>query len=231
MFRLDARLYVLLGGDRDVLISWIKDPKGRVVRFCLLCLFLGGGCYGVTLGLWRSPEQSLYTAIKFPLLILLTCGGNILLNGCLALVLGTGLSFRLTWTLILLSFAVMAVVLGAFAPIMLFLLWNTPPLLGDREVSGHSLFLLSHVALIALAGITGNLRLGRVLAALTQSTGRSCLVISGWLAGNLLLGSQIAWILRPFIGSPNLPVQFFRETPWQGNFFEAIARSLHLLFN
>jgi LmbE family N-acetylglucosaminyl deacetylase len=36
-------------------------------------------------------------------------------------------------------------------------------------------------------------------------------VISAWLAANLFLGSQLSWILRPFIGSPGLPVEFLRH--------------------
>jgi hypothetical protein len=52
-----------------------------------------------------------------------------------------------------------------------------------------------------------------------------------WLAGNLFLGSQLSWILRPFIGSPNLPVQFVRDHPLNGNFYEAVFYSAHRLWN
>ena len=56
------------------------------------------------------------------------------------------------------------------------------------------------------------------------------MTLLSWLGGNLLLGSQISWILRPFIGSPGLPVQFLRADPLRGNFFEAVWNSVHLLF-
>ena len=36
-----------------------------------------------------GPQQAFFTAVKMPLLIFLTCGGNALLNGLLAQVLGT----------------------------------------------------------------------------------------------------------------------------------------------
>jgi hypothetical protein len=52
-----------------------------------------------------------------------------------------------------------------------------------------------------------------------------------WLAGNLLLGSQISWVLRPFVGSPTLPVQFMRGDAWQGSFFESVFRSLQRLLS
>jgi hypothetical protein len=55
-------------------------------------------------------------------------------------------------------------------------------------------------------------------------------VLFGWLAGNLLLGTQLCWIMRPFIGSPGLPVQFFRPDAFRGNFFEAVSWSLSRIF-
>ena len=56
------------------------------------------------------------------------------------------------------------------------------------------------------------------------------LVLFAWLAGNLLLGSQLSWILRPFIGSPGLPVEFVRPTALKGNFYETVFRSVINLF-
>lgn len=44
-----------------------------------------------------------------------------------------------------------------------------------------------------------------------------------------IVGAQMGWILRPFIGSPNLPVQFLRER--DSNFFQAILRTLGDLFS
>jgi hypothetical protein len=34
---------------------------------------------------------------------------------------------------------------------------------------------------------------------------------------------QMAWLLRPFIGSPGRPVQFLRDNPWD-NAYEYVAR-------
>lgn len=49
-----------------------------------------------------------------------------------------------------------------------------------------------------------------------------------WILIYALVGAQMGWILRPFIGSPNLPFQWFR--PRSGNFFHAVLSSLHNLF-
>jgi hypothetical protein len=55
-------------------------------------------------------------------------------------------------------------------------------------------------------------------------------VLLGWLAGNLFLGSQLCWILRPFIGTPSLPVQFLRSDAFGGNFYENIFYTIIQFF-
>jgi len=55
-------------------------------------------------------------------------------------------------------------------------------------------------------------------------------VLFAWLAGNLFLGSQLSWILRPFIGSPSLPVEFFRATALHEIFMKMSFHSLLQIF-
>jgi predicted membrane-bound spermidine synthase len=105
--------------------------------------------------------------------------------------------------------------------------------MASKTVSGstYSFILLAHVAVVALAGVTGNVRLFQLLAGLGGSKAVAFRVLLAWLAGNLFLGSQLSWILRPFIGSPTLPVEFFRQTAFHGNFFEAVFHSLQQIIN
>lgn len=219
----------LLTGNPDTLSRWIETAEQRHLSLCFTAIVAGCGAYGATIGLWRDGFQALYTAIKFPLLILITCGGNALLNGMLAQVFGIELGFKQTTLAILMSFTISSLILAAFVPLSLFLFWNTPPLKGTERMEGHSLTLLAHVALIAYAGTMGNQRLFRLLNRITKNRSQAWLTLFAWLGGNLLLGSQISWILRPFIGSPNLPVQFLRPDPLRGNFFESVAHALQLL--
>lgn len=220
------RLHALLAGDVAELSRWLHSAAWRDGVQLIVLIVVGSGVYGATIGLWRDPLQALYTAIKFPAMVLLTCGGNSVFNGCVASLLGSGLGFRQTTLAILMSFGVMAIILAAFSPVMLFLLWNTPPLDAGSEFASHGITLLSHVTVIAGAGIAANRRLLDLIAAHTRRRSDAWRVLSGWLVGNLLLGSQLAWILRPFIGSPNLPVQFFRPDPFSGSFFEAVLRAI-----
>ncbi len=224
------QLKSLLGGDANRIAALLSQLKiHSFVQYCIIIL-VGSGLYGSTLGLWRAPLQSLYTAVKFPLLIFLTCAGNGAVNGMLAQLLGSGLSFKQTTLAIFMSFAIAATILGGFAPITVFVWYNAPPLQSKNAILGHSMMLLIHVFAIALAGVTANRRL---LSLLHEMSGRASTargVLFSWLAGNLFLGAQLAWNLRPFIGSPKLAVQFFRDDPLRGNFYEAVWRAFRHLF-
>lgn len=49
-----------------------------------------------------------------------------------------------------------------------------------------------------------------------------------WVLIYSLVGAQMGWLLRPFIGSPDLPFAWFRVR--EGNFFVAVAKHLNTLF-
>lgn len=223
-------LKALLGGDVGRIAENLARPNGRRIAGYAAVIFIGSGVYGSTLGIWRAPLQSFYTAIKFPLLIFLTCGGNALLDGMLAQILGSGLSFRQTSLAILMSFAIAATILAGFSPITLFIWYNAPPLGSTSELLGHSVMSLAHVGAIALAGIVAHRRLFTLLHKVSGTVATARAVLVSWLTGNLLLGAQLAWNLRPFIGSPTLAVQFLRDDPMRGNFYEAVWRALRHLF-
>ena len=145
MVLMSPRLTSLLRGDADEMLAFLDDAGPRGTILCALTILLGSGLYGATVGLWRAPLQALFTAAKFPLLIFLTGAGNAVLNGLLAQLLGSGLSFRQTSRAILLSFALTSLILGGLSPISLFVLWNTPPLAAGATTLGHSVTLLTHV--------------------------------------------------------------------------------------
>lgn len=224
------RLGALCRGDAAQIAPWLEERDSRWLWICALTILLGCGLYGGVVGLWRAPIQAVFTAIKMPLLILLTCGANALLNGILAQVLGSGLGFRQTSLVILMSFTIAALVLAALSPVALFIQVNAPPLDSASRGTGHSIVLLTDVFFIAYAGIVANRRLLRLMVHLCPTPAIATRIFWSWLAGNLFLGAQLSWVLRPFIGSPGIAVQFLRNDPLRGNFYEAVFRALkHLL--
>jgi hypothetical protein len=226
-----GEIAALLRGEAATIADWSARPDARRLALHLGVIILGAGAYGAAMGWWRDPQQALFVAIKFPLIILLTTLGNALINGMLAPLLGLNISFRQSFAAILMSCTVAAAILGAFSPLLAFLVWNAPPM-SPQAVSGpaYSLIKLTHVTVIAFAGTTGNARLLQLLMRLGGSRTIALRVLFAWLAGNLFLGSQLSWILRPFIGSPVLPVEFIRGNALHGNFYENVFHSILQVF-
>ena len=218
---------VLLRGEVESLQSWSAQWDARRIALHLGVIVVGAGLYGAAVGWWRDPLQALYTATKFPLIILLTAAGNAMLNAMLAPLLGLNIPFRQSFLAILMSFAITAAILGAFSPLIAFLVWNAPPMTPEvKSTLTYSFMKLTHVVMIAFAGIAGTVRLFQLLTALGRSQTVARRVLFAWLAGNLFLGSQLTWIARPFIGAPQLPVVFLRDTAFQGNFYENVFHTV-----
>jgi hypothetical protein len=198
----------------------------------ILLVVVGAGLFAAAVGRWRDPLQALYAGIKLPLIILLTAAGNALINALLAPLLGLRIRFHQSLLAILASFALACTILGAFSPLAAFVIWNAPPLAEGANNSGtHAAILLLLVVVIAFAGVSANLRLFRLLRSVAGNGATAWRVVVAWLAGNLFLGSQLSWVLRPFVGSPALPVQFLRDNAFDGNFYEAVFRSAVRFFN
>ena len=214
----------LLRGEIEIISAWIKSWSTQRCAFHIACIVLGSGLYGAAMGWWHSPQQGLYVAIKFPLIMLLTAVGNALINGMLAPQLGLNISFRQSFSAVLMSFTISAAILGAFSPLVAFMVWNAPPISPQANFA-YAAIMLAHVFIIAFAGSVGNARLFQLLERL-GSRAAAFRVLFAWLATNLFLGSQLSWILRPFIGSPNLPVEFVRTNAFHGNFYETFWGSI-----
>ena len=61
-------------------------------------------------------------------------------------------------------------------------------------------------------------------APLIKRNRRHLLLRRFWFALYAFVGVQMAWDLRPFVGSPGMPVQFFRDHI--GNAYVEVARLL-----
>jgi hypothetical protein len=219
-----SELRVLLRAQPACLSSWLIPSRTQRLLWCVAVVVFGAGLYGAVMGAWRDSLQAFYTGIKLPLAILLTTLGNALLNSMLAPLLGLNLNFRQCLLVLLMTFAIAAAMLAGFSPIAAFVVWNTPPLVAaTRLVSPeYAVLQISHVGFIALAGVTGNLCLAPLLREWSGSAVIMRKVLLAWLAVNLLLGSQICWVLRPFIWDPARPVEFLGPEYFRGSFYETV---------
>lgn len=198
------------------------NPARHSLQGWMMLLWGCGAFYGFSLGIWRSPLQGIYTGIKFPLLLSLVILGNALLNTVTAAILGIPMRFRLTLHVLTTCYGVFALVLASCVPVFLFFTFSLPSLESADAQQVYRGIVLMHVLLISLAGCGSHIHLFESVVRLCGEKAKARRLMFCWLTANLLLGAQLSWNLRPFFGTPDAPVEFVRENPFDRNFFEAV---------
>lgn len=223
-------LPLLCEGRPEKLSAWLARPTAARLLACAAAIVLGCSAYGFTLGLWRAPLMGGFVAAKLPLLIFLTLLTNGLLNGMFAQLLGSGLGFRQTLLAMLMSFACFSLITGALSPVALLMVLDAPRAGEPGAQAAYRTILLVHVAIIAFAGITAHRRFFPILAAASESRLAALRVFGAWLAGNLFVGAQLSWNLRPFFGQPGKEVTFLRSDWNRSSFYESVFANFKAMF-
>jgi hypothetical protein len=86
--------------------------------------------------------------------------------------------------------------------------------------------LMANSAIFTLATLAGHRVLACHYRRLIDEQPRHRLMIRIWLGLYAFVGTQMGWMLRPFVGAPDVAVTFFRDEPFS-NAYVAIA---HLFF-
>jgi len=193
-----------------------------VLMASLAILVIGCAAYGFAMGLWRSPLQAISGAVKLPLMFLATA----VLTAALDVVLSGLLRARIApvqaLTASVLAMAILGSILGSLAPIAAFISMQMAPPQGSTSVPTSHWLLTGHVLVLGAAGIVAVARLRGLLDALIPDAAVSRRVLWSWMLTHGIVGAQLSWVLRPFVGNPTLPVRVFRERAWEGSFFEAV---------
>jgi hypothetical protein len=176
--------------------------------------------FGALLGSTHSLWQTISSAIKLPLLFLITlliCAPALYIFSQL---FNLRLQLSQSISLVLVAIAATSIVLVSFSSIVLFFVMTAPGL--------YQFFkLLNVVCFIIAAGVGASYLSRGMRLALTTRSGAAKpqrLVFYLWLAFYFLVGSQMAWTLRPFVGYPNAPFEPFRQVG--GNFYDNIFASI-----
>lgn len=215
---------------RELFWQRVQDQQrlSALVCRCLVFVLLSSAAYGAALAAWRSPELALYVAIKLPLLMVGTTVVVMMLNYVVAAGLGSGLGFAqvvaVTWG----AMTVACWILLGLLPVTLFFTVGVASREGTHAqlTLTHNCLLLTHVLLIASAGLAGNAALREGLRRLVAPGCSTRLLYWCWLAAFTLVGCQLSWILRPFIGHPLMEVAFLRPDALEWNFFEYVLTVL-----
>ena len=153
-------LPMVLLRDRDAFWRRLQAHDLRWRELLGLIAFVALACalYGAVLAGWRSPQLAGYVACKLPLLFLGTTLLVAVFNWMTAAGLGSGLSFKSTVFTVVAAMTIGGWILLALVPVALFFLATGVPYAGTpAELRyAHNSILMTHVALLALAGILGN---------------------------------------------------------------------------
>lgn len=185
-----------------------EDQAARL----LLCVVAFSGLYGAAMGLYRLlnglPDgllQALYSASKTPLLILGSFAIGLPVFFVLSTLLGLRSDFARSVSALITAQAATAIALAALAPLKLLFYLST---------SDYSQALVFNGALFAVASGVGQLVLRRQFRPLIRRNARHRKLLVGWATTYVFIAVQLAWLLRPFIGSAGLQVTFFRPEAW-----------------
>jgi hypothetical protein len=181
--------------------------------------------YGAVLGSWHGPRLALMVAVKLPLALLLTSALTVLFAWMVGRLSGVPLSAGRTAVLGFRALTVASLLMASLAPVAaLFTYAAPPPSQGAR--TAHNLLYLMHTAVVGACGLAGALALGRSLRRLASSARTARGVHLAWVLAYALVGGEVAWALRPFVGSVYEPVAFLRRDALDGNVYEFIVTDI-----
>lgn len=185
-----------------------------------LLIVLGMAAFGAAFGCWRSPWQSLYGAIKMPLMLHAVVWLSVAANTMLNWLLGGGLSVRQVRRCVLGALSITAVLLASLSPVVAYLATQAPSPNAPDGLAAYRVLLSALVICVGCAGVVGYARLFRLLCALTPNRGAAWRVLVAWVLTTGLVGTQCSWLLSPFVQRPELEITFWNPAAFSSNFFE-----------
>lgn len=222
------RLDYMLHHPGSILESLRQDlDVWRIARIFLGIALAMAAIYGAVMGATNLLQASemhtgskflmvLTSAIKVPALFLFTLVIIVPPIYVANTFVGPRLGFRQLVTVLLASMAVTTIILASTATVAFFFALTTR--------SYHFIKLL-HVAFFVYAGLSGLRFFHKCMSAVAPSAVGVSLtrLFLGTLVLYIFVGTQLAWVLRPFVGDPDMEFRLFR--PRYGNFYESVWHS------
>jgi hypothetical protein len=184
----------------------------------LLALIVAFGLiYGAMMGLFYGPGQSprllqpVYSAVKVPMLLMLTFALALPSFYVLNMLMGLAGDFREALRALLATQAGLTIVLASLAPFTLMYYATT---------TNYDAVKLFNALMFTIASFAGQRLLRRFYAPLIARDARHRRMVRLWIVLYAFVGIQMGWVLRPFIGDPRTPTTFFREGAWGNAYVE-----------
>ncbi len=196
-----------------------RDNGRRYLYKQVLIILIFSFLYGLIMGSFNGITQSLVTSVKIPVLIFLSLFICFPAFYVIQFMLGSKMLVLHMANMILSGFVVFTTIALSFSPIVLFFM-----ITGNN----YAFLKLLHVSIFIFSGIFG---MRTIISGLKYSCEKMNVypkmginVFKFWIVIFAFVSMQLAWNLRPFVGSKDLPFELFREK--EGNFYLAVIQSV-----
>ena len=210
----------------DDFFEMLSDPdfsRKSIVKQVLVILIFS--CvYGIVMGSYNGFAQSMVTGLKIPCLIFLSLIICFPALFVIQYMIGSTMTIWQMANIILSGFVVFSTITLSFAPIVIFFMITS---------NNYAFLKLLHVVIFSFSGIFA---IRTIIKGLTYSCEKKNIypklgmsIFKIWIIIFAFVSSQLAWNLRPFVGSRDLPFELFRVR--ESNFYVAVIQSFVDLFN
>ncbi|MGD8565639.1 MAG: hypothetical protein PVF96_04745 [Candidatus Bathyarchaeota archaeon] len=201
--------------QRDTFLQNLAEGKNLKNYFIssTLTILVFSAIYGATMGFYSSNLQILFSAIKVPILLLVSLYITIPSYYVLYSLLGGKRNLDQTVILLLSSITIMSIVLLAMVPVNFFFIITTA-----RSATTYAFTVLLNVTVFTIGGFFALIHF--IKGAQTLYTDQNENWKPAFLLGSVILmfiGTQLAWVLRPYF---NYYPKFIRTL--ESNFYTAM---------
>jgi hypothetical protein len=208
--------------------DWAVGPAtDRAALRLIGCLLAYSAIYGTAMGTFRVigghsqwQLQIIYSAAKVPLLLTVAFAISLPSFFVLNTLLGLRRDFSQALRAVVATQAGLAVILASLAPLTVFFYASS---------ADHNEALLFNGAMFAIASFSAQWLLRQYYRPLIAGNSRHRWILWGWLTVYTLVAIQMAWLLRPFVGTPTLDVAFVRPEAWDNAYVKVLEMIRHQL--
>lgn len=170
-----------------------SDDLNGIIFYFLKWSVIFSAILGAVLGFYSLNLQILSGALKVPVLLWGSLGICLPALFTFNVLLGSKLSFKQTTAVLAMTTYLISTVAVSLSPILLFFIMCG---------SAKSFVIVLTVIALAVAGMFGVSLLWNAMGYLTERAGYAydAMIIQAWTLIYVFVGTQFAWILRPFIG-------------------------------
>ncbi len=202
---------------------WAVREGGAFTRLTQLGMLLAacGLAYGAVMGSFGGfcgdrVLAVVYSAIKVPLLLVGTFVISLPSFFVVNTLMGLRADFAYAIRALVATQAGLTVILASFAPFTI--VWYL-------SFSDYDSAVVFNTIMFGAATLLSQQLLRRFYGPLIRRDPRHRWVLLAWLVMYAFVGIQMGWMLRPFIGDPQMPVTFLRHQAW-GNAYEALQKTV-----